>query len=318
VADHEVVEYLSLVEARPVPVTPSHAGAVIFWRDRIVPLMDFAALSGQASATTGKTVVLGYQLEPGTPLSHIAIALREAPTRLVVDDETACPLPESNAEFWNHLAKACFSQGDVSTPVIAISKLCSAEFRDFLNDYGFEPWLPENKPMSGLTTAPGGLDQSGNGVAAITAKKDTAQIIDFGQSTDKRIEDTTSDHMDDDWLNESDEDDDDTSWLDEDFDDADDLDEDDDDTWDDDLDEGEDEDEDEDEDDDSWDDDLEDFDDDDDFASEEDDEDGKAVRAKDDDLEDFDDDFDEDDDDLDEDDEEDLAPARSNKRVRAS
>jgi hypothetical protein len=325
VADHEVIEYLTIAEPRPVPVTPAHAGAVIFWRDRIVPLMDFTAVDGQASLVTGKTVVLGYQLEPGTPLNYVAIALREAPTRLVVDDETVCGLPEIYAELWDRLAKACFSRDDVATPIVSIATLCSAEFRNFLNDYAIEPWLPEDNAVNGLMTAAQGLDSSG--VPTITANQDTAQIIDFGQPKTKSLEDAdfADEDLDDDWSDMSDEDEDEDgadSWLDEDFDDDDDDDEDldfaaDDDAWDDDFDDGEDE----DDGDDSWNDDLEDdsdsdWDDEKEFAPVEDDEDSKALLDEEDDLGDFDDDFDSDDD-FDDDDEKDSAAARSSKRVQA-
>lgn len=311
VADHEVIEYLSLVEARPVPVTPAHAGAVIFWRDHVVPLMDFAAVDGQAGTVNNKTVVLGYQLEPGTPLSYVAMALQEAPMRLVVDDETACSLPESNTELWNYLANACFYQDSVATPVIAIPRLCSAEFRDFLNDYAIEAWLPEGNNISDLATTPHGFDQDYNEAAG---NADIAQSVDFGHSGGTSLEDTAVEDMEDDWIDASDEDEDD-SWLDEDLDD-DELDDDEDDAWDedhelegfdddfDDDDLGEDADEDS-----AWDDDVEDnsdsdWGDSDEFASVKDDEDDE--------LEAFDDDFDED-----EDDESDLAASRSSKRVTA-
>lgn len=319
VADHEVIEYLSVVEARPVPMAPLHVGAVIFWRDCIVPLMNFAVLAGQTSAATSKTVLLGYQREPATPLSYIAIALRESPTRVVVDDETACPLPESNAEFWQHLAKACFFHAGVAIPIIDIAVLCSAGFRDFLNNYAFTSWSLEENLGSGLATVSQGVEQGCNSVTESIETPNTAQIIDFDQSNGNSESEFAA--MDDDWIDASDEDSDD-NWLDEDFDEEDSDDEwmnEDDENFDD-VDEDEFDDE-----DDTWGDDLEDdsvdggsdsdWDDEEDFASLEDDD-------EDDDLEDFDDGLDEDDDDLDsddsyDDDEKDLAAAQSSKRVRA-
>ena len=130
VAEHVVMEYLSATQPHAVPLTPPHCRAVLFWRNRIVPLLDFGVLAGPDRASAiPKAVVLAYQPEPGTPLIHIAVALREPPVRIVVDDGMACALPPENKMPWGLLATSCFARDGVATPIVSIARLDSAEFR---------------------------------------------------------------------------------------------------------------------------------------------------------------------------------------------
>ncbi|MCK7470301.1 MAG: chemotaxis protein CheW [Desulfomicrobium escambiense] len=130
VAEHVVMEYLGATQPHAVPLTPPHCRAAFFWRNRIAPLLDFGALAGSDRAVTmPKAVVLAYQPEPGTPLIHIAVALREPPVRIVVDDGMACALPPENEMPWRLLARSCFARDGVATPIVSIARLDSAEFR---------------------------------------------------------------------------------------------------------------------------------------------------------------------------------------------
>lgn len=130
VAEHVVMEYLSATQPHAVPLTSPHCRAVLFWRNRIVPLLDFGVLAGPDRASAiPKAVVLAYQPEPGAPLIHIAVALREPPVRIVVDDGMACALPPENKMPWGLLATSCFARDGVATPIVSIARLDSAEFR---------------------------------------------------------------------------------------------------------------------------------------------------------------------------------------------
>lgn len=130
VAEYTVMEYLSATQPHAVPLTPPHCRAVLFWRNRIVPLLDFGALAeSERAITTPKAVVLAYQPEPGAPLIHIAVALREPPVRISVDDEMACALPPENETLWQLLARSCFAHDGVATPIVSVAQLDSAEFR---------------------------------------------------------------------------------------------------------------------------------------------------------------------------------------------
>lgn len=130
VAEHVVMEYLSATQPHAVPLTPPHCRAALCWRNRIVPLLDLGALAGpDRAAATPKAVVLAYQTEPGTPLIHVAVALREPPVRIVVDDEMACALPPENETPWRLLAMSCFARDGAATPIVSIAQLDSAEFR---------------------------------------------------------------------------------------------------------------------------------------------------------------------------------------------
>jgi len=48
-----------------------------------------------------------------------------------VYDTSSSELPEDNTEMWQQIALACFMKESNSIPIIAIKRLCSAQFRDF-------------------------------------------------------------------------------------------------------------------------------------------------------------------------------------------
>ncbi len=131
VAQHEVVEYVDSPDIRQVPSAPQHCSSVLFWREQIVPLMDFRVLAGQdATAPIRAVVVLAYQTQARMPLAHVAIGVEQAPARIAVDDSQLCELPADNADLWEFLAMSCFSHEETPTLILNIAALCSAQFRD--------------------------------------------------------------------------------------------------------------------------------------------------------------------------------------------
>lgn len=154
VAEHTVMEYLSATQPHIVPLTPPHCRAALFWRHRIVPLLDFGAPAGANRATaTPKAVVLAYQTQPGVPLTYIAVALREPPVRITVDDETACALPPESEAFWRVPAVSCFSRDGAATPIVNVARLDSAEFRLCMETYDADDDEPFPDAIL-VTTAP--------------------------------------------------------------------------------------------------------------------------------------------------------------------
>lgn len=140
VAEHVVMEYLGATQPHAVPLTPPHCHSAFFWRNRIVPLLDFGPLAGSDRATAmPKAVVLAYQSEPGTSLVYIAVALRESPIKIVVDDAMACALPPENKIPWRLLAISCFTRDGAATPIVSIARLDSAEFRLYAEAHCTEP-----------------------------------------------------------------------------------------------------------------------------------------------------------------------------------
>ncbi|ETX00863.1 MAG: hypothetical protein ETSY1_09635 [Candidatus Entotheonella factor] len=156
VAAHEVIEYLNRIVPQDVPTTPEYCSSVLFWRDHIVPLMDFGACTGHPLVQEERhAAILAYQLEPATPLHYVAIALQEPPTRIWVSDDMACDLPEAHAMLWQRLAKSCFTNNGVATPIVSLEQLCSAAFRSDLEnlenifaDYRSNPHVPPAPPKS--------------------------------------------------------------------------------------------------------------------------------------------------------------------------
>ncbi len=125
VADHEMIEYVAAPRLHAVPMAPSHCANVLFWQDRILPVLDIGAfLDGGDAAAAPLAVVLAYQTRPREPLRYVALALEQPPVRVEVDDEQACALPEEHRAFWKSAALACFSlEGGV--PILDVAGVCA-------------------------------------------------------------------------------------------------------------------------------------------------------------------------------------------------
>lgn len=194
VADHTVMEYLSTVQLHPVPLTPPHCRAAIFWRQRIVPLVDFSALSGQRAVTIPKAVVLAYQTESGAPLVYIAVALREPPVRVSVSDEAACALPLENKALWQKVAVSCFARDGMAIPIVNVARLDSAKLRLYA-----EAHCPETDPINEdaiAVTDPTAIPTVGTAVEPIKTRGESATA--FQSAADEFDEDAEVD-SDDAW-----------------------------------------------------------------------------------------------------------------------
>lgn len=193
VAGHEIIEYLNVAQLHAVPTTPAHCRAAIFWRNRIVPLLDFGPLNGlYRTSATPSVAVLAYQVAPGTPLDYIAIALLEPPVKIDVDDETACDLPQEQATLWSLLVASCFSREGMATPIVSVVRLDSAEFRLYVEKNGADVGgeAPPVAPVNGSRVA-SGMPVAGKAVSGDSALE--TALEDGGADLDADVDDEIED-----------------------------------------------------------------------------------------------------------------------------
>lgn len=120
-----VVEYLLATETVPVPRTPRHCRGLLFWRGRMIPVIDLAPLIAEgttAATATRRAVVLAWQERPGAPLQYGALLVTAAPGETWVSDDMAGDLAAAPATF-RYFARAGFMKGDQLIPILDVRRL---------------------------------------------------------------------------------------------------------------------------------------------------------------------------------------------------
>lgn len=118
-----VVEYLVDPQALPVPRTPPHCAGLMIWRERMIPVIDFARpATGDAISPARRAVVLAYQDAPGQALRYGALRISAVPAEVWVSDDMA-GAPEGIPETFRPLARACIVHDDRVIPILDVKRL---------------------------------------------------------------------------------------------------------------------------------------------------------------------------------------------------
>lgn len=104
------------------PLSPAYCRRVVFWQDRMLPVLDVAAKLGEAPANTTFLAVVGYQQQRRESPQFGALVLASPPKQLFVTDEQACSLPEQNSG-WSILAHSCFEHQGSAIPVLNLRRI---------------------------------------------------------------------------------------------------------------------------------------------------------------------------------------------------
>ena len=135
IGDYEMVEYLDGSTCFSVPGAPNYCNQILYWKNNLVPVMDLGVLLGKPAQGSGAFMsLIAYQEQPGSALEYLALKVRTAPEKILVDDTQVCELPaEINEGLLMPLCLSCFRHADRSVVILNITSLCSAEFRDVVN-----------------------------------------------------------------------------------------------------------------------------------------------------------------------------------------
>lgn len=122
VGGRELLYLIDVPITFPVPHTPLYCRTVVFWQERLLPVMDIASRLSGTNQNAQFIAVIGYQQKRGDPPQFAAIQLASPPLQVAVSDDQACNLPE-NVRGWDELAFSCFEyQGD-ALPVLDLNRL---------------------------------------------------------------------------------------------------------------------------------------------------------------------------------------------------
>lgn len=102
-----------------IPNSPPYCRTVLVWQGAVVPVMDLAhRVLGRVVTRSHKDEVIvlaTFQEHTQAPIQYGALLLGSIPTRLSVNDNQVCHLPDPKP-LWQRLACSCF-QHEIHGPV---------------------------------------------------------------------------------------------------------------------------------------------------------------------------------------------------------
>jgi len=116
IAQEQMVEYLSHVDATAVPDCHERCAQVVVWRGHVLPVLGAV---GQQLHHEHLMVVAYVSQENSTPKAQrIALSLLQTPEALVVTDEQQCEPSEEQQAYWGNSILACVLKQD--EPVVIV------------------------------------------------------------------------------------------------------------------------------------------------------------------------------------------------------
>ena len=128
VALPELAEVLRQPRIHQLPLAPPCFQEFLFWRQRIVPLVDLSLRLGVSNTTTrprqdgGYLCILAYPDNEG--VSFGALHACEPPADLAIHDDMECPLPHPAA--WHEIALSCIEEQGIAIPILDLKALFSS------------------------------------------------------------------------------------------------------------------------------------------------------------------------------------------------
>ena len=128
VGEYEIMHLVHFPALFAVPGTPFYCNQVLVWQNQILPVMDLAAwVQGQSHKREQKLIAIAAYTEPGSDATqHAGLLLEDVPRKVIVDDGTACDLPnEPNTDAWKRIAISCFKYTEHAVPIIDLQTVFS-------------------------------------------------------------------------------------------------------------------------------------------------------------------------------------------------
>ena len=106
IAQQQVVEYLSHIDAVQVPDCHPRCDQVLLWRDHVLPIL--GAAGGQPHHSHLLVAAYVRNLNGRNHAERIALALAEPPAAIRVEDDCQCDPTADQLAYWQDAIRACF------------------------------------------------------------------------------------------------------------------------------------------------------------------------------------------------------------------
>ena len=124
---HTTLEVVENPQPVAVPGGAYYGHGLLAWQERRIPLVNLLALlkahtAPGAMALPRYALVVAYQVAPGQPVLHGAIAMAQLPEAVMVKDDAGCPLP-ADSDLWPLVCLSCFMHEGQPVPIVDTGKL---------------------------------------------------------------------------------------------------------------------------------------------------------------------------------------------------
>lgn len=130
IAEHEAEAYINDTEVQVVPLTSDYCRHVIFWQDKILPVIELDEMidkkvkdNDTASNFFKHIFITVYQTEENAPLEYIAFKLSSAPEKMRVNDDNICDVPDDYPECLKPHLLSIFNHNDKITSIFDIASI---------------------------------------------------------------------------------------------------------------------------------------------------------------------------------------------------
>ena len=125
IGEINAAEYIVSPTLRRAPLLNSFSH-VIFWRDKVVPIVDLNLLVTNKPSTNFQHVfVITYQEKENMELKHAAFLLSSSPEKIFVDDNYVRDLPENYPERLKASVVSFFEYKNQSVSIFSLANLCA-------------------------------------------------------------------------------------------------------------------------------------------------------------------------------------------------
>ena len=124
----EMIHLVELPELWEIPGAPAYCREILVWQSEILPVMNLGCRLTASPLTRNPrsfAAIVAYHRTRGQSPGFGALLLQDIPSRVLVDDEQGCPLPEQPGQ-WNALAKSCFADDEGRIPILDLTRIFAA------------------------------------------------------------------------------------------------------------------------------------------------------------------------------------------------
>ncbi len=125
IGQRELLQIITAPQTFSVPLCPEYARHVLFWQQRMVPVMDFGLRMGANPHPQNLLALVGFHDALTGVIQLGAIVLRQAPRQVAVNDAQALQAEDLPVD-WRALAISCFAHEGSAIPVLHLGKVFAA------------------------------------------------------------------------------------------------------------------------------------------------------------------------------------------------